>query len=647
MNKASFFNKKLLVVSLLGFFLACLQDQVLAQDTSKEALIARLGRLEDNTEKVNTLNQLAEYYLGKQNQEAVKQAKKALKLSTGLNYLPGLAEAYTLLGNFEGVYNNRPDRAADYHKNAFDIYYQLSQQKTLPQEELYQFVLNNVSPIYALISDENYRQRRKDKKAIRKYQALYSELTQYLLDEKLIPEKEVVEQDNDTPNTPAQNITPVKTLRVRPYVSPIEHEMPWDEDLGETSILLAEKLNIQEKYIEALENKLDENGVDYKKIKSAYNMEVNRIKDRINDLNLIILQKDSLARRDALIHAQKIRIAQSEKLTLASARRLDELKYRRNILIACILGAILLIITFVFYKYARIRERQKEQIELKNQQLEKQNQDITAQSQEIEQTIVALNQSYRKITDSLKYAEKIQTAILPRPQAIEAAFSDAFLIFMPRDIVSGDFYWMSRLEEKTFIAVVDCTGHGVPGAFMSMIGNTLLNKIIREEKILNPAHILERLDQEVRTSLNQEDTDNNDGMDVGLCRLEELPNGLTLVTFAGSKQDLYYFKDDSSPLDIVKGDRKRIGGYRAQGQVFQSHQVILEKGGAFYLITDGFLDQNNRERKKLGKKQIIGRLASNRHQSMQEQKEKLIELLEIHQQNEPQRDDVTMLGIKI
>ncbi len=253
----------------------------------------------------------------------------------------------------------------------------------------------------------------------------------------------------------------------------------------------------------------------------------------------------------------------------------------------------------------------------------------------------------KKITESIRAARMIQRAILPTPEQLKACFKDYFVLFLPKDIVSGDFYWMSRTEQRTFIAVVDCTGHGVPGAFMSMIGSALLNKIVNEQQKVNPAHILELLNKGIVTALRQYESGDRNGMDICFCSLENQENGVKL-TYAGAKSPLYFKTKSEEKLQILKPSISLIGGgFHKHQHPFKNQEISLQTNDIVYLSTDGFIDQNNKKRTKFGKASFIRLLQSVSVLSCSEQYQTLTEALNIHQQDEAQRDDITVLGIQI
>ena len=260
----------------------------------------------------------------------------------------------------------------------------------------------------------------------------------------------------------------------------------------------------------------------------------------------------------------------------------------------------------------------------------------------------------KNIKASIRYAETIQQAILPDISLIDKCF-ESFLIFRPKDIVSGDFYWLSKSgsyksdKGSFYIAVIDCTGHGVPGAFMSMIGNSLLNEMVNERKIESPDEILELLNKSIRKSLRQDQTDNNDGMDLILCRFDKFNSDGMKMTFAGAKRPLYIIHKDNPKLMKLKGDRKSIGGIEdSKNKIrFKNQEVHLKKGDCLYLSTDGIIDQNGPNRKRFGSNRLETLISDCYKLPVKEQEEFIIKELSNFMQSEEQRDDITLLGLRI
>lgn len=214
--------------------------------------------------------------------------------------------------------------------------------------------------------------------------------------------------------------------------------------------------------------------------------------------------------------------------------------------------------------------------------------EVVEQNHKIEMQNFELESAYKGIKDSIHYAERIQHAILPVSSEIENSFSDSFVFFRPRDIVSGDFYWIIKRESLTWIACVDCTGHGVPGAFMSMIGNTILNEIVLEKKIESPEKILDLLHIRVRQALRQDSGgETRDGMDISICLVDHEKNKLS---YAGANRALWMIRDKA--LIIVPPNKFSIGGDQGNTERrFTLHEMEIKTGDCIYLSSDGYADQ--------------------------------------------------------
>jgi serine phosphatase RsbU (regulator of sigma subunit)/streptogramin lyase len=322
---------------------------------------------------------------------------------------------------------------------------------------------------------------------------------------------------------------------------------------------------------------------------------------------------------------------------------------------------VIFIVVSIYSIYrARIRriEKQKEKLEKlvreRTAEVELQKEEIAAQRDDLEMQNQRIEMQNEQIKSSIRYALTIQNAILPIEKNMASVF-DFFTIFKPKDIVSGDFYWFSQIKienglpDKIFIAAVDCTGHGVPGAFMSMIGSRLLSEIVNERKIFIPNQILEELNKGVRTALKQDQTDNHEGMDVCLCLLERLDNYTTKVTFSGAKRPLFYFKQDANEVSTLKGDRKSIGGIpsKLEDAPFTNKELVLAKGDLIYLTSDGIIDQNSPNRERFGSVRFMDTIKNNVRLPMNEQRETMETTLDLYQMDAEQRDDITVIGIRL
>lgn len=267
----------------------------------------------------------------------------------------------------------------------------------------------------------------------------------------------------------------------------------------------------------------------------------------------------------------------------------------------------------------------------------------------------------KHITDSIRYAQTIQKAILPSKTKMNEVLDEHFVLYYPKDIVSGDFFWFTHISadrlpshvpaeqrrDKTYVAVVDCTGHGVPGAFMSMIGTTLLNDIVMRSEVYEPAEILEFLHSSVVNELRQRESANDDGMDVCMCLIEQIDAENVQITYTGAKRPLYYVEGQTDTVKELKGTNKGIGGIVKKFRPFTNQVVTVPKGSMIYLSSDGLQDQNNRDNRKIGSIRLKHVLQENYNLELQSQKEALASLLYKHQDGIEQRDDITVVGIKV
>ncbi|MEO1653258.1 MAG: SpoIIE family protein phosphatase [Bacteroidota bacterium] len=251
-----------------------------------------------------------------------------------------------------------------------------------------------------------------------------------------------------------------------------------------------------------------------------------------------------------------------------------------------------------------------EEIKITNEKLQTANEEITSVNDTLELTLHTVQHQRDEILSSINYAQRIQSSILPRPEYLQSLLPEHFILFKPRDLVSGDFYWLTQTEErpvyeemltkkgmqkvlkevvaeKIILTAIDCTGHGVPGAFMSMVGNTLLNDIVKEKKICKAHQILTQLHQDVRQALQQRQTGNKDGMDMALVSIDRENQKME---FAGAKNPLIYIQNNE--LKVIKGDIMGIGGLqREMERVFTPHLIDISVPTTFYLFSDGYQDQ--------------------------------------------------------
>ncbi len=329
--------------------------------------------------------------------------------------------------------------------------------------------------------------------------------------------------------------------------------------------------------------------------------------------------------REAVLKENKIVMLSQEKAADERARQQD------TIIKTGLTVGLVIVFVLIFFLYRNFLNKAKANNVLKQQAVE-----INFQKQVVEE-------KNKDITDSISYAKLIQEAILPSKELKFKLFKDVFMLYKPKDIVSGDFYWYTERNGKKIIAAVDCTGHGVPGAFMSMIGNSFLNEIINEKGTTKPSEILDLLRDNVIFSLKQKESENKDGMDISIICFDEKNN---TVEFAGANNPLWYIRDGK--MNEIKGDKQPIGLYHWDSKPFTNHKIELQKGDVLFIFTDGYADQfGGQEGKKFKYKPLQELLLANSDKPMHDHKMILNKAFESWRGGLDQVDDVLIIGIRV
>jgi len=405
-------------------------------------------------------------------------------------------------------------------------------------------------------------------------------------------------------------------------------------------------------YLTRLERELVENEVAYEDAHEKTN-------DVLGRLKLMILEKDSL-------HS-----VTSENLEIAKTEHEETRKdFNQKFIIFLLIGTVMLVLLFVYYRVSRRMFHQKEQLEiqktkleehvkvinLKNNEMKEANEEIRIKNEALEIQKGEIEQQNLHITASITYARRIQRAMLPRAKEIQRVFPDSFVLFKPRDIVSGDFYWFyhpdsessetivaPENQHKAVIAAIDCTGHGVPGAFMSMVGDSLLNQIVKLQRIFSPDQILSELSSGVISTLKQDENKNRDGMDLGLCVVDYKRK---VLEFAGAKNSLVYVQNNE--LFELRGDKMSIGGLKAKNIKFNKQTLNIEKSTVCYLFSDGYQDQfGGNHNRKFMKKQLHQLLLRIHKEPFHIQRDILEDTIEAWRNGQRQIDDILLIGFKV
>ncbi|GAB4284613.1 MAG: hypothetical protein Kow0068_09710 [Marinilabiliales bacterium] len=317
---------------------------------------------------------------------------------------------------------------------------------------------------------------------------------------------------------------------------------------------------------------------------------------------------------------QQIQHLNKEKEYLTEQQRLrDEKLKQKNIILLVSIIALSIFIIFSFFLFRLLR-----QIRKKNIELELKN---------------------REISDSIHYASRIQSAILPPKEYISEILPQHFIFAKPRDIVSGDFYWLARKDDKIIVAVADCTGHGVPGAFMSMLGVAFINEIVNQMTKISASEILNKLRDNVIRSLHQTGKEGEaaDGMDIALCVVDKTTMN---INFAGANNPLFVIRNNN--LIEIKGDKMPVSYHVKHNVPFSEHNVQIQSGDVMYMFTDGFVDQFGGEHgKKYKYKPFKDLLIKISQLSMETQKNTLIDEFNSWKLAHEQVDDILILGFRI
>ncbi len=376
--------------------------------------------------------------------------------------------------------------------------------------------------------------------------------------------------------------------------------------------------------------------------------------------SLVFFKLYMLHKEEIFDHQTAQKIAEAEALynlekkdkqiqLLRSENRIKDLEAsERNLMNVWLITGLLFVFTtmIVVYRQYKMQNKANKILQKQKEAIQKQKEEILSQRNDIEKINHIITEKNLQITDSIEYAKRIQLSILPDKNLLKENFEDSFTLYLPRDIVSGDFFWLKRKNDLICIAVVDCTGHGVPGAFMTLLANSLLNQIsLDEEYCASPNKVLHILDEKVKQNLNQYDTSLSsfDGMDMALCMLNTKTKK---IIYAGAKMPVYI--SQNKVFHQIKGDRFSVGGIDVTDKNFDMKTIQLHEGDIIYFATDGFQDQfGGNEVKKYMKLHFKNLLKEVSKYPLSKQEAKLKEVFNKWKGYNIQTDDVLVLGIKV
>jgi len=652
--------------------------QVFSQIDNLQDLVSKLETQKD-TSRVNTLLKIS-YLLAKNSpNDAIVYAQKALKLSEKLNYTQGIGNSYHLIG-LGYDYQSKSAEAIGFYQKSLTIKEKIKDKEGIAK------TLNNLGILYIYISEFE--------KALDCFQSV---LTVF---EDLNKEENIAGTYNNFSicytylgDTAQASAYLLKALEVNQRIGNLSEVASNYNNIGFNTGLTnsAKALNYFKKALkinQEINNKRGESTTLYniasfflqlENIDSSivyYNkgLQIATETNDIENLQFIYLDLSNIYEyknqyQEAFLYFKKYTSLRDSVITLETNKKLAEMltinetqrkeqeiiaqkaeikneKLIRNVSLLGLVLAVLFILIGIKYYYEKKQH---------NLILSKQNKIINNQNKEIEKQNKSLKIKNRAITDSIRYASRIQQAMLPPIELINNQFIEYFILFKPREIVSGDFYWFAAKQNNFYFAVADCTGHGVPGAMMSMLGLSQLNDIVSMNEEFKASEMLNILRERVIKSLHQtgQDEEAKDGMDISLCIYNQSNNSLN---FSGAHNTAYILR----PVELnenankkeyefheLKANRMPIGIHRKQETPFSDEYFELKAGDFLYLSTDGFSDQfDSTDTKKFSKKQLKETITNLCSLPISKHKDKLNQIFLDWKGDNDQIDDVTVMGIK-
>ncbi|MDP1747120.1 MAG: tetratricopeptide repeat protein [Bacteroidota bacterium] len=548
--------------------------------------------LDNKSSLANTLSNIGLVYRSQGDYtKALNYYFKALKISKELGNVD--ITAY-LLGNIGNVYKEQKD----YFK-ALDNYLEvLKTTEGLENKNLIATALGNIGTVYA-------------------YQRDYTKATDYFFKALKIAE-ELGNKDGIALNL--SNIGKVYTSigKFKEAEQYLKRANALYDSIGNMNDLLQMEIYLSQLYDTTGRGK--EALIHYKKAIT--------IKDTLFSQE----NKKELVRKEMQYDFDKKEAAAKAQQEKKDAVTVEE-KQRQKVIIYSISVGLFLVLLLAFFIFRGYRLKQKANII------------ITQQKAEVENQKELVEIKNKEITDSITYARRIQQAKLPKKEEIYAALARSFILFKPKDIVSGDFYFFHKNERIVFIASADCTGHGVPGAFMSMIGSEKLEDAVSQTT--DTSEILKLLNNGIKTALHQSENDEStrDGMDIALCSIDTENR---IVKYAGANRPIWIIRKGQTQVEETKATKKAIGGFTEDKQHFDTHELKLRQGDTFYIFTDGYADQfGGEDGKKLMTKKFKEILLDIQDKTMQEQEKYLNTFVDNWRGKREQIDDILVIGIRL
>jgi serine phosphatase RsbU (regulator of sigma subunit)/Tfp pilus assembly protein PilF len=634
-----------------------------AQSVSKrDSLFSKLHASKNDSEKVKLLNLLSSELWNENKSKAVTYSREALQLSRKIGYKKGEAASYRYIGDYYSENSDYPEALKNYFL-ALKIREDLRDSSQM-------LMINNLIGIAYSYQGKHYEGRKHFMTALKIAEAIkqkkdiascsnnigvasknlgkYEEAAEYYEKARIAFE---AQGRKDGIAASYSNIGAMK-VNLGNYAEALELfikarkiflELKDQKGIAGTHTNMADLYAAQGQYALAIENykqgiAIAREAGNKVNIRNAYDGLYKVYEKQGNYAEAFRIFKAYTALRDSLVNEEgnnKIKDIENKYENEKREREIEMLKQReqiqklelsrqevqlqknRAILIAGSGGTLLILgLLFVLYNRYQIKQRANRELEEKR----------------------------REIQDSINYAKQIQRAILPNPEEILSTL-ECFGLYKPKDVVSGDFYWFAKQNGKVLIAAADCTGHGVPGAFMSMIGIDKLNNAVQEKQLYKPGDILSSLNKGIKQSLRQDEQDSvsRDGMDIALCSFDFKQGRLE---YAGANRPLLLIRNGE--MIEVKPTKAAIGGWTENVRVFENNELHLEKGDTIYLFTDGYADQIGGEKgKKIMTRKFKEILLNIQHLTMEAQEKELERVFNEWKGNHEQVDDVLVIGIRV
>jgi len=618
-------NLLLLFILLFSLSVSYAQD---TREIEKKLKTAKAG------ERVVLLTELAENYLASsQKRRALEPAKEASKLLRLHNVdEQSKARLYNVLATAY-FYNKDYSRAITYYEKELEIIRFNNTNRSEAMNSLY-----NIATLYEKMENygmaaETYRKSLKMAELHKSWEVavqnclalteVYSHMQKYKdalqYYQTMIKYQNRIEQKED-----------VKKINI------LQNEY---DNIKKTREEQEAELERQKKRLQNAQKRADklrqESSKKEKEIKNLSNI-TKQTEEELRE------KENEVEQRDDLIQEGKTQLAEREKII-------------GLFVLALLLTVAILVLIFRMFKakgravkqlekQKNALEKQKIEIEEKRKEIEIKKDEIEKQNTDILEITDRLIDQTTSMEDSILYAQQIQNSLLPPLSMAKEIIGDNFIFFQPRDAVSGDFYWYAKIRDRSIVVAADCTGHGIPGAFMSMLGISLLNEIVISKRIVEPDRILNLLRKGVIKALKQEDKNSisKDGMDMAILSIDRTKN---ILHFAGANNPTYFVR--GRELTVYKGDKMPVAIYPRKG-LFKRHVIKIKRGDMFYIFSDGYSDQfGGEKRKKFMYKRLKQLILDNRYRIMSVQRDIFEKTFLDWKGKRSQIDDVLVMGIKI